>query len=205
MVSKQLIVCPKCQRSDCVQKVSAIVAGGTKVIEERGGIDIDTHYGMDVIPLSYSSVARSRLASKLAAPKKPLQTKSYGCITALFISRLGVALVVSVMLIAVFFCSYPFLASTYAQNNSLFIGILMAGFAVIGLILFSAVRASWRQSRSTSERRNSYDARVQVWETAYVQWKQLYYCFQDDGVFIPGHSAFVPSEQVQEYLNREVI
>src|SRR5690606_8308133 len=132
MASNQQIVCPKCQRSDSVQKVMAIVAGGTKVIEERGCIDIDTEYGMDVIPLTYSSVARSDLARKLAAPERPLQTRSYGCVAALFITRLGVALVVSVILVALFFCSFPFLAATYAQNNALFIGILIAGFGIIG-------------------------------------------------------------------------
>ncbi len=203
MASNQQVVCPKCQRSDSVQKVMAIVAGGTKVIEERGGIDIDTEYGMDVIPLTYSSVARSNLARKLAAPERPLQTRSYGCVAALFITRLGVALVVSVILVSLFFCSFPFLAATYAQNNALFIGILIAGFGIIGLSLFSSIRAGWRQAHSTSEQRNSYDARVQAWEDSYERWQQLYFCFRDDGVFLPGQSSFVPVNQMSDYLKAE--
>jgi hypothetical protein len=203
MVSNQRVVCPKCQRSDSLQKVTTIVARGTKVIEERGGIHIDTDYGMDVIPLTYSSVARSNLARKLAAPEKPLPTRSYGCIAALFISRLGAGLIVCVMLIGLFFCSFPFLAATYAQNNSLFIGILVAGFGIIGLILFSSIRAGWRQARLTSEQRNSYDARVQAWEDSYERWQHLYYCFRDDGVFLPGQSSFVPVNQMSDYLKAE--
>lgn len=194
------IVCPKCQRSDSIQKVTAIVAHGTKVIEERGGIDIDTEYGMDVIPLTYSSVARSTLARKLAAPEKPLPTTSYGCSAALFISRLGTALVVSVILIALFLCSFPFLAATYAQNNALFIGILMAGFGIIGFVLFLSIRAGWRQLQSASEQRNVHDAGVQAWEVSYERWQRLYYCFRDDGVFIPGQSSFVPVNQMSDYL-----
>jgi hypothetical protein len=204
MASNQQVICPKCQRSDSVQKVTAIIAGGTKVIEERGGIDIDTDYGMDVIPLTYSSVARSNLARKLAAPERPLQTKSYGCVAALFITRLGVALVVTVLLVALFFCAFPFLAAIYAQNNALFIGILIAGLGIIGLILFSSIRAGWRQTRSTSEQRNSYDARVQAWEASYNRWQQLYYCFRDDGVFLPGQSSFVPVNQMSDYLKAAI-
>lgn len=204
MASNQQVVCPKCQRSDSVQKVMAIVAGGTKVIEERGGIDIDTEYGMDVIPLTYSSVARSNLARKLAAPERPLQTRSYGCVAALFITRLGVALVVSMILASLFFCSFPFLAATYAQNNALFIGILIAGFGIIGLSLFSSIRAGWRQAHSTSEQQNSYDARVQAWEDSYERWQQLYYCFRDDGVFFPGQSSFVPVNQMSDYLKAAI-
>lgn len=200
MVSNQRVVCPKCQRSDNIQKVTAIVAQGTKVIEERGGIDINTDYGMDVLPLTYSSVARSNLARKLAAPEKPLPTRTYGCIAALFISRLGAGLVVCVMLMGLFFCSFPFLAATYAQNNSLFVGVLVAGFGLLGLILFSSIRAGWRQIRLTSEQRNSYDARVQVWEDSRERWQQLYYCFRDDGVFLPGQSSFIPINQMSEYL-----
>jgi hypothetical protein len=194
------IVCPKCQRSDSIQKVTAIVAHGTKVIEERGGIDIDTEYGMDVLPLTYSSVARSNLARKLAAPEKPLRSKSYGCIAALFISRLGAALVVSMILVALFLCSFPFLAATYAQNNTLFIIILTAGLGIIGLVLFSSIRAGWRQLQSASEQRNFHDARLQAWEVSYERWQQLYYCFRDNGVFIPGQSSFVPVNQMPDYL-----
>ena len=200
MVSNQRVVCPKCKRSDNIQKVTAIVTQGTGVIEEHGGIDIDTEYGMDVIPLTYSSVARSNLARKLAAPEKPLQSKSYGCIAALFISRLGIALVVSMILVALFLCSFPFLAATYAQNNTLFIGILIAGFGIIGLVLFSSIRAGWRQLRSASEQRKFHDARVQAWEVSYKRWQQLYYCFRDDGVFLPGQSSFVPVNQMSDYL-----
>jgi hypothetical protein len=203
MSSNQQVVCPKCQRSDNIQKVTAIVTQGTKVIVERGGIDIDTNYGMDVIPLTYSSVARSNLARKLAAPEKPLQTRSHSCVAALFITRLGVTLVVSVILVALFFCSFPFLAATYAQNNALFIGILIAGFGIIGLLLLSSIRAGWRQARSTSEQRNFYDARVQAWEDSYERWQQLYYCFRDDGVFLPGQSSFVPVNQMSDYLKAE--
>ena len=200
MVSNQRVVCPKCQRSDNIQKVTVIVAQGTKVIEERGGIDINTDYGMDVLPLTYSSVARSNLARKLAAPEKPLPTRTYGCIAALFISRLGAGLVVCVMLMGLFFCSFPILAATYAQNNSLFVGVLVAGFGLLGLILFSSIRAGWRQIRLTSEQRNSYDARVQVWEDSRKRWQQLYYCFRDDGVFLPGQSSFIPINQMSDYL-----
>lgn len=204
MAGNQRVVCPKCQRSDRVQKVSTIVAQGTKVVEEERGYFVETDHGPDFIPSPYNSVARTALARKLAPPAKPPQRKSNGCVAALFLSRLGAVLLVSLILVMLFFCTYPFLAATYTQNNVLFIGVLVFGIAIIGLTLLWAVRAGWKQSRSTAEWNNSYDARVREWEAAYARWKQLYYCFRDEVVFIPGHSTLMAAEQVQNYLNAEV-
>jgi hypothetical protein len=203
MSSSQRVVCPKCQRSDRVQKVSAIVAQGTKVVEEGSTIYTETSDGSDYIPVTYDSVRRTPLARKLAPPSKPPQSRGNGCVAGLIMTRLGVALAVSLIVITLFFCSYPFLAATYTQNNVVFISVLVFGIAVIGLTLLWAVRASWKQSRSTNWN-NSCDARLQAWEAAYARWKQLYYCLRDDVVFIPGHSTLMAAEQVQNYLNAEV-
>jgi hypothetical protein len=203
MTDSQRVVCPKCQRSDRVEKVSAIVAQGTKVVDDERGFFVETNHGPDFIPFPYNSVARTTLARKLAAPAKPPQRKNYGCVATLIMTRLGVVLVVALIVVALFFCTYPFLAATYIQNNVLFIGVLVFGIAIVGLMLLWAVRASWKQSRSTAEWNNSYDARIREWEVAYARWKQLYYCFRDDAVFIPGHSTFVSAEQTQDYLNTE--
>lgn len=204
MADSQRVVCPKCQRSDMVQKVSAIVAQGTKVVQEEGGYYPDADNEQEFIPITFDSVVRIPLARKLAPPAKPLQPKSNGCVAALIMTRLGVVLVVSLIIAVLFFCSYPFLAATYTQNNSLFIGILVLSIAIMGLTLLWAIRASWRQSRSTAEWNNSYNARIRAWEVAYARWKQFYYCLRDDAVFIPGHSILMPVEQVQDYLNAEV-
>lgn len=204
MTGSQHIVCPRCQRSDSVQKVSVVVSKGTNVVGEEGGIYIEADYGPDVIPTTYTSVARNARARKLAAPEKPLQPQRYGWIAALFMARLGVTLFVSLMLVTLFFCSYPFLAAIYAQNNSLLISAFVFGMAIIGLTLFWAIRAGWQQSHSAAKWRKSYDAGVKAWEAGYARWNQLYYCFHDDGVFLPGHSIFVPAARVQNYLNAEI-
>jgi hypothetical protein len=70
MKGNQQIVCPKRQYSDRVQKVSAIVAQGTKVVEEDSTIYTETSDGSDYIPVTYDSVRRTPLARKLA----PLKT-----------------------------------------------------------------------------------------------------------------------------------
>jgi hypothetical protein len=200
MAGSQRVVCPKCQRSDRIQKVSTIVAQGTKVVDDERGFFVEADNGPDFIPFTYNSVARTSLARRLAPPAKPSSPDRYGCVAVLFMTRLGLAILVGLMLAALFFCSYPFLTVPYAQNDSLFVGVLVFGFAIMSLTLVWAVRASWRQARSTSKWNNSYDARVREWEAAYARWKQLYYCFRDNAVFIPGHSTFVPVERAQEYL-----
>jgi hypothetical protein len=153
-----------------------------------------------VIPVVQSSVSRSALATKLSPPKKPTKPSGYGCAGALLMTRMGLALVGSVLLLALFVCTYPFLMSLYQQNNLVFVAAIGVGLALIGLIVLWVFRAGWRDTRSTREGRTSYEPRLQAWEQAYARWQQLYYCERDDGVFIPDHGTFISAEKMGAYL-----
>lgn len=203
MLNKSQIVCPKCQRADAVRKVSAVVAEGTQVVESSGAAYVPAKHGSALIPVAETSVSRSALAAKLAPPRKPAKPFGYGCVAVLLMTRLGLALLASITLLALFLCSYPFMMNVYLQNNALFIAILVIGIVLIGLMGVLTVRSGWRDARSTGDERNSHEPRMQAWERACDRWQQLYYCQRDDGVFIPGHSTFVPVEKMDAYLYSE--
>lgn len=200
MLNKSQIVCPKCQRADAVRKVSALVGEGTHAAETSGIAYVQAEHGLDVIPVVQTSVSRSALAAKLSPPKKPTKRSGYGCVGALLMTRMGLALVGSVLLLALFVCTYPFLMTLYQQNNLLFVAAIGLGLALIGFMGIWVFRSGWRDARSTREGRTTYEPRLADWEQAYARWQQLYYCQRDDGVFIPDHGTFVPAEKMDAYL-----
>jgi hypothetical protein len=200
MLNKSQIVCPKCQRADAVRKVSALVGEGTHAGETSGIAYVQAKHGLDVIPVVQTSVSRSALAAKLSPPKKPTKPSGYGCVGALLMTRMGLALVGSFLLLALFVCTYPFLMTLYQQNNLLFVAAIGLGLALIGIMGIWVLRSGWRDARSTREGRTTYEPRLEDWERAYARWQQLYYCQRDDGVFIPSYNTFVSVEQMQAYL-----
>lgn len=162
MVSKSQIICPKCHRADAVRKVSALVAEGTYTGESSGVAYVQAEHGVDMIPVMQTSTSRSILAAKLSPPRKPEKPFGYGCTAALLMTRLGLALVGSILLIALFMCSYPFLMTLYQQNNLLFVAAIGLGLALIGLTAVWVFRSGWRDAHSTSEERASYEPRLQA-------------------------------------------
>lgn len=200
MLNKSQIICPKCQRADTVRKVSALVGDATHAAESSGIAYVQAEHGLDVIPVVQTSVSRSALAARLSPPRKPTKPSGYGCVGALLITRLGLALVGSVILLALFMCTYPFLMTLYQQNNLLFVAAVGLGLALIGLMVVWVFRSGWRHAQLAREGRMTHEPRLDDWERAYTRWQQLYYCQRDDGVFIPGQNVFVPIEQMNDYL-----
>jgi len=78
----------------------------------------------------------------------------------------------------------------------MFFGYLILSVASVGL--------GFIVYKSYSADRKKQFARVQVeiprWQNAMERWNQLYYCFRDDGVFIPADDQLEPIAQMTEYI-----
>lgn len=199
-MSESRVVCPKCGRADAVRKVSSIVSAGTTYTENQTlGMGID---GKDLEFFSGfgSSQSRSALASALSCPLKPSSPPNGGGLRRFPITRLTCAgfllALIGVCAIVTYLVFFP----TY-RNVPLF------GLLPIALFVSSAVvllRGIWisvqREAHSDHEKAHSYPIELQRWERAVERWEQLYYCFRDDGVFLPNHAVLVPSAQMKQYL-----
>jgi hypothetical protein len=158
--------CPICGKDDQVQKVSAIVSGGSNVSSYSGVApsinytDGKVGYGTSVI--SGSMLSSTNLAWKLARPTKPNEPGVSGKVI------LGVVLAMS------FACFIPI-----AMENQwwpIFIGLFLF---VVGFILI--VKGNEEKQKAADE----YKKKLKVWEKETEEWKKLYYCHRDDVMFNP--------------------
>jgi hypothetical protein len=194
------IVCPKCGQFDAIRKVSSIVAEGTTFTENSGlGMAFskkDVQF-FDALGPSYS---RSGLASALSRPQKPSEPSDQGCIRTLLLTRVGCTLIILTMIAAAGVCSFPFLYSTYRENPILFL-IPFVAFVVVGIVLTRWILLSLRrETRTTSQKQTEYPVQLQNWERAIQRWEHLYYCYRDDGVFLPLQPRLVPLIDMQSFL-----
>jgi hypothetical protein len=42
-----------------------------------------------------------------------------------------------------------------------------------------------------------------LYENAVERWEELYYCYRDDSVFMPGEGTYAPGDRMEEYLSQE--
>lgn len=169
-------VCPRCGQIDAVQKVSSIVTGGISTIQYIPPGAVIGHS---------EATSVSALAQRLMPPtKKP--------------EDLGTRLFKIVLIaIAPGLCGILCVASGLSRGSAglaeLVLGMLSLGISAVlfVLILYSLITGA--ASRKTAQDKAAH-------ETALIRWNQLYYCYRDDGVFIPGQNRFVPAGQMQTLL-----
>jgi hypothetical protein len=200
-MSKSGVVCPKCGRADAIRKVTSIVSAGTTQYQSVGygtaDIQGETHY---VDTLSHGS-ASTGLANRLSAPRRPGKPSDFGCAAVLLTMRVGMSLVVLVVIGVVSFCSLPLLyESVYRDSNWLIlVPILIFAGAVIRLLWWIGSNVV-REVSTIRHNRLNYPSEVERWERAMERWRELYYCYRDDGVFIPAQTRFIPVEQLRAFL-----
>lgn len=194
------LVCPKCGRADAVRKVTSIVNDGTTHTESnRLGMSISGDETAFYSGLG-SSVSRTGLVSSLAAPKKPSQPsrKGWSAIFPGFRLNCAGSFLGLIMLSVV--CSFPVLYPTY-RENPLLIFVPVVIFVASAIIL---MRWVWLSNRRETQMHREGDARypleIERWKRALERWEQLYYCYRDDGVFLPNHAVFVPIAQMRQFL-----
>jgi hypothetical protein len=194
------LVCPKCGRADAVRKVTSIVNDGTTHTESNrlgmsiSGDEIEFYSGLG------SSASHTGLVSSLAAPKKPSQPSRKGW-SAIFPGfRLNCAGSFLGLIMLSMVCSFPVLYPTYRENPLLiFVPVII--FVASAIVLMRWVWLSnRRETQMLREGDAHYPLEIERWKRALARWDQLYYCYRDDGVFLPNHAVFVPIAQMKQYL-----
>lgn len=193
-------ICPKCGRADAVRKVTAIVSEGT-VTTDTSGLGVMTgEDGGELVGFSGVSASRSALVQKLSPPQKPSKPFGYRWVGVLLFSRIGLGVFVLMLILALIVCSFPILVGTYRENPIwVLVPILVVAVFVV-LLLRWVIASLWRDVYSARVNRADFPTNYTLWERAFARWKQLYYCYRDDGVFSPNHAVFVPAGQMKQYL-----
>jgi hypothetical protein len=116
------------------------------------------------------------------------------------LTRVGCALTTLTIIAAAGVCSFPFLYSTYRESPILFL-IPFVAFVVVGIVLTRWILLSLRRGTlTTSQKETEYSLQLHNWERAVQRWEQLYYCYRDDGVFLPAQPRFVPLNDMKSFL-----
>ena len=197
---KSRIVCQKWGRADAVRKVSSIVSSGTTYTENQTlGMGIDGK-NLEFFSGFGSSQSRSALASDLARPPKPIGPPTGGWFRRFPTIRLTCAGFVLALIGICAVATFPFMYATY-RASPLLVLVPLALFLGSAVVM---VRGIWisvqREAHSDHEKELFYPIELQRWERAVERWEQLYYCFRDDGFFLPYHAVLIPIVQIKQYL-----
>lgn len=194
------IACPKCGRADAVRKVTSIVSDGTVLTDMSGLGFVPSERGGELVGILGSSTSRSVLVERLSPPRDPAKPSGYSWVGLFLFTRLGLALFTVAIMLATVACSFPLLIPIYREDPFL-IFIPITIFAIVVVLLLRWIVTSLRRDGGTTrEKRSDFPLRYQKWEHANERWQQLYYCYRDDGVFLPARTILVPVAQMKRLL-----
>ena len=177
------LTCPRCQREDRVQKVSALVANGTTT-EMRYGWTVGRVGGQRFHGNTVSwSRQQTLLAGMLAPPRRPLPLVSCAA---------GIAVL---LLVLSLLCIVSEAASVAAEANSAVV-LMIAVFAVFPLGLLVVLVRGVRTNALSSQ------MAWLEWQRQMQKWQVLYYCHRCGGVFMPGSEIFVPAPATRAFLTQ---
>lgn len=182
MLSQSNAVCPICEQIDQVRKVSSIVSEGESHTQTQGMVpvrwsDQKTYW----LPGQYNEYSVTMLAKRLKFPFERPQGFIEWVI--LFFGSMIFAGLGSVFFIALgkeFLLLY-------------ILGLLGLGAVGLSTVLGIIVLVNGSMKRDL-------DAGQQRYRKALLKYGELYYCYRDDIVFIPGESGFVSPEQMRAFL-----
>src|SRR5581483_465524 len=196
-------VCPMCQRADRIQRVKSIIDSGSTT---------STIYGTDnVIARGYTEDT-TKLAKRLQKPfyriARPVDKSGCTILPGILVLGFGGMALFG----AFFFCVGGALTASGspAKASQGYQGILIGIVALIigGAITYGAIRmiqnASTRNQANDPKHQSAVSdyqqelARVKLAESRWEH--ELYYCFRDDCVFIPGQTIAVSPEQMNQIL-----
>jgi hypothetical protein len=196
------LACPYCQHADRVEKVSAIISAQTVSIkgQSRGtsvGINLDGNLTVGNSRGQYSGTEVSRLAALLQKPRiilfKPiLQTKAAaqasisGAVLAILFSLVILVFTISILFETTF--SFPHLVLFTIAGLCLWYGYA----SINHLNNFSDEKAMELYQKKLAE----YESKNRVSEA----WENLYYCYRDGRIFIPGEKDSAPVEQMLAFI-----
>jgi len=211
MTTSALPICPQCQQTDQVQKVSSLYGLNTKEwIETNSYTDTDGN-------IRYTDEKRQAhtiLGLKLKPPEKPGAPAHPG-----ILYGLGLLIILFILSVLCPFAIVPILivAGVVAEPSFAIPDIAgMPGwmfFAGIGLCLLLLVLAAlvWvgtlvkrRYNRALAnyrEKKTRYEREeLPRWESSMRRWNELYFCLRDETVFLLGEKKIIRLEDLQKYL-----
>jgi len=164
------IMCPICEKSDSIQKISTLFAQGVTT----------TNSG------NHTTASKAQLSEKLRKPEEPSKITPFGiaiiahiigaiagsgCITAL----LGVGVVVGLLNVQV--------------------GISSPYIFLVGIVILMVL---FRSNYIADAKRQT--ARHDRWKSQISNWHELYYCQRDDCVFDPRTNEHTLPEEMMKLL-----
>lgn len=199
-----MIVCPQCGNDSSIQKVSAIVTGGTNRISSSGqttGIGI-TFKGDPAIVTGAThtyGISQSVLARTLTPPPKPQIQKISGfwyiAPFIFFMITVWFAPISKGMktAIAITFAIGMALTMCINQNNNGDVGLPLIVVWLIILLVIYYVGLS-----KEIEKQKNLETLLPLWQKSMDKWNNLYYCHKHDIVFDPNTGQHLPADRMNE-------
>lgn len=201
-----VLACPFCRQSDRVEKISAIVKHQTQISESSVPVT-RTYSGNDGkvrTSTTYEKVVSkttSSLATSLTPPAKPAIPQKPQATLLFFLALADV--------FVVFYGAYVFLRGLFL---SIFRGWrwnlqISAEFfylvAVLSIVVFILWMIYTNDSKKYPQVLEEAQRKLSHWEAAMKNWREAYYCYRDERVFIPGSGKSAPVESLVEYIYAE--
>jgi len=218
--------CPRCNRNDRAEKVSAILSSQTQNINSqdwRTEVYI-TPQGQRItrqVPISKVTKQMSELAKRLTPPEKPKPLPKPRLIPYPN-KKSNTLLIIGIILLVIsaFFFVITLLAGfmEFFEDTGMFLICLIPSFlavaagvvlTILGIISNAKHKMNYQKARFEVTRRNrnvtkqwqeASEKRMSKWQKAMDRWDALYYCHRDDCVFIPEEGTYAPLTKMKDYL-----
>ncbi len=171
------VVCPRCEKDDQVQKVTAIVTSGTSV----------TDYTTDSYTIGGGvAVSTTQLADRLRPPEQPKSKtlKQWGCLGTFLVLACG-AISGFTTLVVIPPVTSTFLNFWMKPEISCIIGVIPP----LLIPFFIAFYEAQKTKKNTP-----------IWKRKIHNWNQLYYCYRDDCVFDPRTNKHTSPENMSKMI-----
>jgi len=219
--------CPRCNRNDKAEKVTAIMRSQTQNTQGVSYQSITTNVKIGdslvpvnqrvAVPIQTSQV--SDLAKHLAPPSQPqsngepyieYRESHKNLFWAIFLGIIGFTLSLGTLCL---------MASINSETKLDTTDIIMALFICCPISFAPLVISFWlfffvipkRRKKNKDEIENKlkelrlqsrlqFDEEFKIWKNAMERWNTLYYCGRDDCVFLPGTGTYAPVSNMINYI-----
>jgi predicted RNA-binding Zn-ribbon protein involved in translation (DUF1610 family) len=194
--------CPDCLRNDKVEKVSSIIY--TQTQELNGTVPITKSYtDKDGRTSSYTAyqgftgTQTTTLAQNLQPPNQPKKPKKHSLPMYFLLGYLILMCCEGIV---------GLLYMVFYSHNIDFILVLLYVFlslVILALMIYLIIVWKKRAKKETNSfpfRITKYQNDMFSWQSAIINWKNLYYCFRDGCVFLPNRNWSSPIEKMKEYI-----
>ena len=189
--------CPKCAMMDKVEKVSEIRRA--QIVDTEGTMPVSRTYSDNNGNVhsytgyrGFSSTQTTRLADALCPPAYPQNPRKHTAGTWWALAGLLDPCL-----------PMPFMAFHPSFEASIVIKIALFGIGMtLWFMLFGKWKRRWnRELKQYKQMMENMPGEIRAYEIAKRNWDQLYYCYRDGCVYIPGTSTSAPVEDMLNYVH----